>query len=261
MFLEDLGRRLRGRREERRLTQADVASAVQVTPQAVSKWELGENAPDIILLEPLAKVLGVTTDWLLGRHSAPGEEFGATVFVSSIQGFTARCEDLEVPQIAIWSNGFFHQLTEAVLANGGIPIKYMGDGFLAFFAGSDHTGRAVTSSVTARNAMADPVVIGLAAGTVHLTSIGYGTYARADILGSTVNRAFRVNAWAANATSRIAVAGVGEEELATRFRLASAEDVVLKGIPGFVRVLEVGGLPDDHVSPVNEPAQHALEVE
>jgi class 3 adenylate cyclase len=242
MFLEDLGRRLRERREQRRLKQADVANAVQVTPQAVSKWERGENAPDIILLPSLAKVLDVSTDWLLGSHAGEGDAFAATVLVSSVQGFTARCEGLRIPQIAIWSNGFFHQLTEAALEHGGIPVKYMGDGFLAFFAGRDHATRAVTASVVARDAMADPVVIGLATGEIHLASIGHVAYARPDILGSTVNRAFRVNAWAAaNSESRIAATGVLEDELIGRFHIGQAVEAALKGIEGLVRMWEIIG--------------------
>src|SRR5437870_3175237 len=106
MFLDELGRRLRERREARHLKQGDIANALQVSPQAVSKWERGENAPDVVLLSSLASILGVTTDWILGGHEGAGNEFEATVFVSSILGFAARSEGLKPPEIAMWSNGF-----------------------------------------------------------------------------------------------------------------------------------------------------------
>src|SRR4026208_304765 len=122
MFLEELGRRIRERRETRGLKQLDIANALQISPHAVSKWERGENAPDIIVVGPLARILGVTTDWILGCHDAPGSDFEATVFVSSILGATARCETMDMRDIAAWSNGLFYQVTEAVLRFGGVPV-------------------------------------------------------------------------------------------------------------------------------------------
>ncbi len=241
MFLDDLARRLRERRELRRLTQADVASTIQVSPQAVSKWERGENAPDITALIPLADLLGVSTDWILGGHERRDHALEATVFVSSILSFTSRCERMEPADVAIWANGFFHQATEAVLAHGGVPVKYIGDGFLAFFAGLEHQARAVRAAVSARAAISDQVVVALATGPVHLAGIGHAAYARPDILGTTVNRAFRANGWAmANAASRIVLAAESLDGLAGEIPAVGAGDVTLKGV-GPVRLWEVGG--------------------
>ena len=63
-------------RKERDLTQKDLAQALHVSVQAVSKWERGLNFPDIALLEPLAELLGLTVSELLsGARNAPaGEE-------------------------------------------------------------------------------------------------------------------------------------------------------------------------------------------
>ena len=66
MFLSELGNRIRSQREKRSLKQQDVANALDITPQAVSKWERGENAPDVVTLGPLARLLGTSVDWLLG---------------------------------------------------------------------------------------------------------------------------------------------------------------------------------------------------
>jgi len=157
MFLKQLGRRLRERRELRRLTQGDIASALQINPQAVSKWERGDNAPDIVSLPALANILGVTTDWLLGNDGAERDEFEAT-------------------------------------------------------------GRA------------------------HLTTIGHAEYARPDLLGRTVNCAFRVNAWAAtNAESRIAIASEGVLHLEQQFLLKPSSAATLKGIAEPVQISEVLG--------------------
>lgn len=62
-------------RKELNLTQKDLAQALHVSIQAVSKWERGLNFPDIILLEPLAQALGLTVSELLsGEQNAPPQE-------------------------------------------------------------------------------------------------------------------------------------------------------------------------------------------
>jgi class 3 adenylate cyclase len=185
--------------------------------------------------------LGRSTDGLPGAHEGPGDHFDATVLVTSVLGFTERCEGMEPAEVATWSNGFFHQLTEAVLKHGGVPVKYMGDGFLSYFAGGDHQWRAVLSSLTARDSIADRVIFGLAAGPIHLASIGHSSYARPDILGATVNRAFRINGWAAgNAKTRIAMATPNIEDVARRCQVGDAVAVSLKGIADPVRIFEIG---------------------
>lgn len=49
-----------GRRRERNMTQADLASKIQVTDKAVSRWERGLGFPDINIIEPLADALEVS---------------------------------------------------------------------------------------------------------------------------------------------------------------------------------------------------------
>ncbi len=65
-----IGKRIQALRKERGLTQKQLADAVGVTPQAVSKWETDESCPDITALPLLAGALGVSVDTLLGGASA-----------------------------------------------------------------------------------------------------------------------------------------------------------------------------------------------
>ena len=56
-------------RKERNMTQKELADTLKVTDKAVSKWETGKGFPDVKLLEPLAKALGVSLVELMeGRH-------------------------------------------------------------------------------------------------------------------------------------------------------------------------------------------------
>ena len=52
-------------REERKLTQEELADKVCVSGKAISKWETGRGFPDIGLVEPLAKALGISVIELL----------------------------------------------------------------------------------------------------------------------------------------------------------------------------------------------------
>ena len=139
---ETVGQRIRQQREKLGLKQHDIAHALQVSPQAVSKWERGENAPDISLLVPLARLLGISTDNLLGYHAESPDVFEATVCFAVIEGYAAKSQLMPPKAVATWANGFFFQLTEAVLQYDGIPVKYMGDTFLGFFSGPNHQFRS-----------------------------------------------------------------------------------------------------------------------
>ena len=56
-------------RKERGLTQKELADRLNVTDKAVSKWETGKGFPDLKLLEPLARELGVSlVELMQGRR-------------------------------------------------------------------------------------------------------------------------------------------------------------------------------------------------
>ncbi|MBQ4050535.1 MAG: helix-turn-helix transcriptional regulator [Oscillospiraceae bacterium] len=61
-------------RRQRNLTQEELAKALGVTNQAVSKWESGQNCPDIGLLPQMADLFRVSLDELMGRKPLPGTE-------------------------------------------------------------------------------------------------------------------------------------------------------------------------------------------
>lgn len=64
---ETFGQRFARLRKARGRTQEEIAQKVNVTPQAVSKWENDISSPDILLLGELADLLDVSLDVLLGR--------------------------------------------------------------------------------------------------------------------------------------------------------------------------------------------------
>lgn len=64
--LMQIGLRLSNCRQNRNMTQEELARRLGITPQAVSKWERGTSLPDISMLADLAGILGISADWLLG---------------------------------------------------------------------------------------------------------------------------------------------------------------------------------------------------
>ncbi len=59
------GKIIKKLREERGMTQQQLADKLSVSDKSVSKWETGKGYPDITLIEPLARALGVSIIELL----------------------------------------------------------------------------------------------------------------------------------------------------------------------------------------------------
>ncbi|MBF0920329.1 MAG: helix-turn-helix domain-containing protein [Atopobium sp.] len=91
---ETLGRRIARLRLARTATQERLAKELNVSPQAVSKWENDINYPDISLLPDLARFLGVSVDELLSGASASTQES------ASVQERTAEKCVAEVVSVA-----------------------------------------------------------------------------------------------------------------------------------------------------------------
>lgn len=66
---ETFGQRFQRLRKNAGLTQEDVASKLNITPQAVSKWENDISAPDISILVEISDILGITLNELLDKNA------------------------------------------------------------------------------------------------------------------------------------------------------------------------------------------------
>ena len=66
-----LGERLRQIRIERKMTQAEAAKQVGVSRSALNMYERNERDPDSSTISALARLYGVSTDWLLGETDDP----------------------------------------------------------------------------------------------------------------------------------------------------------------------------------------------
>jgi len=66
-------------REEKKMTQLELADIIGVTDKAVSKWETGKGYPDITLLDPLSRALGISTIELLSGDSITNENLSCNM--------------------------------------------------------------------------------------------------------------------------------------------------------------------------------------
>jgi len=69
-----IGKNIQNKRKAMGLTQDQLATALGVSIAAVSKWETGGAYPDIALLAPIARLLGITVDELLGFEPRLSED-------------------------------------------------------------------------------------------------------------------------------------------------------------------------------------------
>lgn len=62
-------------RKEKSLTQIQLAELLDITNQAVSKWENGRGMPDVSLLQPLCDALGISLNELFSGEHISAEEY------------------------------------------------------------------------------------------------------------------------------------------------------------------------------------------
>lgn len=69
-----IGQIIRQHRKMKGMTQEEMANRLGVTTPAVNKWENGNSYPDITLLAPIARLLGISLDTLLSFREALTQE-------------------------------------------------------------------------------------------------------------------------------------------------------------------------------------------
>ncbi len=62
-------------RKEKSLTQMQLAEQLEISGQAVSKWENGRGMPDVSLLQPLCDVLGISLNELFSGEHISADEY------------------------------------------------------------------------------------------------------------------------------------------------------------------------------------------
>jgi len=69
-------------REKNRMTQAELAEKLCVSDKTISKWETAKGYPDISLLEPIAKVFGISITELISGNAVSNVNVSANMLRS-----------------------------------------------------------------------------------------------------------------------------------------------------------------------------------
>lgn len=77
---ELLGERITALRRAKELSQKQLAEKLNISPSAIGMYEQGRREPSLALIVEMAKILSVSTDFLLtGRPAAPAAEDNAAL--------------------------------------------------------------------------------------------------------------------------------------------------------------------------------------
>lgn len=133
----NIGEVIKRRRQIKNITQAELAALLKVTPQAVSRWEMGISYPDIAMVPKISEVLQVSADELLGiqppnDEQTPQEEQGTvlnqdqadSIFNYIPKPITGRSQTVLVTD----DSDFMRMMLEDILTRQGHTILQAKDG-------------------------------------------------------------------------------------------------------------------------------------
>ncbi len=116
MDANKIGAFIKELRSELNMTQKDLAGLINCTDKAISRWETGRGIPEVSMLIPLSKTLGVSVNELL-----MGERFN---LVSLEAAEEKAAETISVPEIINKSD----EAVSYVITQSDIEIKKINKG-------------------------------------------------------------------------------------------------------------------------------------
>jgi transcriptional regulator with XRE-family HTH domain len=85
LSVSDIGKTIRRRRCELRLTQEELAEQIGVTCQQLQRYEYGENTLNVAALQTIAQVLQVPVAWFFNERDSESEAWSAPVMTPAEQ--------------------------------------------------------------------------------------------------------------------------------------------------------------------------------
>lgn len=193
----------------------------------------------------------------------PEERKIATVLFADIVGFTAISSRLEPDQVREFANRCFEPLTQEITRRGGTVIKYIGDCIMAVFgvprSAADDPRRALLAALAMTSRLAEvsdsiekeygaPISmrIGLNSGLVMVGTIGSGSNAAVDVMGSAVNLASRIQGVAR--PGEVVIGRSLFRQARKHFELEPMGSFTLKGIAEQIPIFTVVGLLSENAA-------------
>ncbi len=82
--------RIKELRQERGLTQAEVAKAIETSQRNIGRWENGENEPTASFISLLANFFEVSSDYILGLEDDFGVRTAAPIHDGSSPAYSSE---------------------------------------------------------------------------------------------------------------------------------------------------------------------------
>ncbi len=82
----ELGEKIIALRRSKSMTQSELGAKLNVTFQAVSKWERGESYPDFDTLSKMAKIFGVSIGYFEDRDQSDDDIFSGQSVAATVNG-------------------------------------------------------------------------------------------------------------------------------------------------------------------------------
>lgn len=199
-----------------------------------------------------------------------GEERVMTVLFSDLEGFTSISEKISPTQLVQLLREYLTEMTNIVLAHGGIIDKYEGDAVMAEFGAPlplpDHAERAVKAALSMQNRLKElrgnwsgrglPALkcrVGVNTGPMIVGNMGSEQVFDYTVLGDAVNLASRLEGANKRYNTFLMISESTFQCLpAGRFRTRVLDVIRVKGKSKPVKVFEVYGEASDPVDPRDE---------
>lgn len=194
-----------------------------------------------------------------------GEERVISILFSDIQGFTTFAEDMNPTRLVRLLNDYLSEMTEIILAEGGIIDKYIGDAIMAEFGmplqQTDHADRAVSAALKMQRRLHElhlvweqegfPEIksrIGINTGASIIGNMGSHRVFDYTVIGDTVNLASRLEGANKLYNTFLMISEATYNALTPgRFHTRVLDIIKVKGKSHAVKVFEVYGEVTDSI--------------
>ena len=120
-----IGEVIKKHRLIKNITQEEMANALNITPQAVSRWETGVSYPDVAMIPHISKYLDVSADKLLGCEnivkSTPAEPLNQSQ-IDSIFDYIPGKIGISKRVLVVDDSDFMRRMLNDILSKEGHVI-------------------------------------------------------------------------------------------------------------------------------------------
>jgi sigma-B regulation protein RsbU (phosphoserine phosphatase) len=240
-----------------------VRGVSEVAELAASFNHLGEQLTDYIAKRDFIRdtfgryvTQEVVTKLLASKEALEmgGETREVSLIMSDLRGFTAIIAEMEPEQVITFLNRYLSKMIEILLDNRAVIDEILGDGILAFFGAPEplenHPAQAVACALQMQEAMDEinaeneadgfPLLtmgIGVNTGTVVVGNIGSERRTKYSVVGSDVNFASRMEAFAL--AGEVLISASTYNRVKDLVEVRNVMQVEVKGMPGKATLYDV----------------------